>query len=224
MTTRDAFSAAAQWIWGGDDATDHNVWRYFRCTFAAPANIERATLLITADSAYELFIDGAFVGRGPARGLPFAYSYDVYDVTPSLRTGDNTLAVLAHYLGDHTMCYIRGAAGFLAELVLETADGEIVRIPSDNRWRTAPCAAFNAQAPRISVQLGFEEQYDANQALPGWEQAGFDDSDWAQATVIGPVGCAPWTNLSVRTIPQLTEDAMGPVSIKAVELARPGRA
>ncbi len=82
-----------------------------------PADVARATLLITADSAYELHVNGAFTGRGPVRSFPFAYAYDVYDVTPLLQEGANTLAVLAHHLGDHTMTYIRGAAGLLAELV-----------------------------------------------------------------------------------------------------------
>ncbi len=52
-----------------------------------PADIARATLLITADSAYELHVNGAFAGRGPVRGFPFAYFYDVYDVTRLLQGG-----------------------------------------------------------------------------------------------------------------------------------------
>ncbi len=212
------FSSAAQWVWGADDAGAGNNWRYFRATCDAPAAIVRATLLITADSSYELHLNGGFVGRGPVRGFPFAYFYDVYDVTPLLQPGRNTLAVLARFLGDHTMTYIRGAAGLLAELVVETADGQV--IPCSCDWRTTPCAAFNAAAPRISVQLGFEEQYDARRELTGWQAPGYDDSGWQAATVVGPVGCEPWISLSPRTIPFLTEDAMSPVEVKAAELAR----
>ena len=79
------------------------IWRYFRTGVNVPAGVVRATLLITADSAYELHVNGAFTGRGPVRSFPFAYAYDVYDVTPLLQEGANTLAVLAHHLGDHTM-------------------------------------------------------------------------------------------------------------------------
>lgn len=221
VQTPTTFSPRARWIWGKDDATAANVWRCFRAACTAPAGILRATLLITADSSYECHLNGAFVGRGPVRSFPFAYAYDVYDVTPWLQAGDNTIAVLADFLGDHTMGYIRGAAGLLAEIVVETAAGVSVLLSTDEQWRTAPCAAFNAHAPRISVQLGFEEQYEARRELTGWQQPGFDASAWQPATVVGPVGCAPWTALAPSTIPFLTEDPMSPVEVKAVELARP---
>ncbi|MBW7884536.1 MAG: family 78 glycoside hydrolase catalytic domain [Caldilineaceae bacterium] len=216
------FSAAAQWIWGDDDIHERNMWRYFRHTFAAPADMSRATLLITADTLYSCTINGAFLGRGPVRGFPFAYWYDVYDITASLEAGaENVLAVLVNHLADHTMSYIRGRAGLLCELILERADGTVVRAGSGDQWRTTPCAAFNASATRIAVQLGFEEQYDARQELVGWNTAGYDDRAWRAASIVGPVGCAPWTSLSPRTIPFLTEDDMAPAEITAVELARP---
>ena len=226
MTTNShpTFSSAAAWIWGGDVANEpspKNDWRYFRTSVNVPPGVVRATLLITADSAYELHVNGAFTGRGPVRSFPFAYAYDVYDVTPLLQEGANTLAVLAHHLGDHTMTYIRGAAGLLAELVVETAGGEMVSFASGDGWRTTHCDAFNADATRISVQLGFEEQYDARRELTGWQTPAFDDSAWDAAAVVGPVGCEPWTSLTQSTIPFLTEDAMPPVEVKAVELARP---
>ena len=215
------FSAAARWIWGDDDPTKRNLWRYFRYTWITPANTVRATLLITADSRYECSLDARHIGRGPVRGFPFAYFYDIYDITPFVQRGEtNTLAVLVNALNDHTMTYIRGGAGLLCEILLEDANGGITRFGSDASWRTASCPAFNNDAPRISVQLDFEEQYDARQEISGWETAAFDDSAWAQAVEIGPVGCAPWTSLSPNPIPFLTEDPVAPTLVKAVELAR----
>jgi hypothetical protein len=215
------FSSAAHWIWGGDQPTPKNDWRYFRKTCDIPAGITRAALLLTADSSYELHVNGAFVGRGPVRGFPFAYFYDVYDVTPLLQPGANTLAILARHLGDHTMTYVKGAPGLLAELVVQTAAGETISIASGSDWRTIHCDAFNAAATRISVQLGFEEQYDARREHTGWQGPGFDDHTWSPATIVGPVGCSPWTSLSPSTIPFLTENAVPGVEVKAVELARP---
>jgi hypothetical protein len=214
------FSSAAHWIWGGGQRSPKNEWRYFRTTCEVPHDIARATLLLTADSSYELHVNGDFVGRGPVRGFPFAYFYDVYDVTPLLHPGANTLAILARHLGDHTMTYIQGAPGLLAELVLQTVSGEVISVATGQDWRTTDCEAFNAAATRISVQLGFEEQYDARRELAGWQHPGFDDHAWPQATIVGPLGCAPWTSLAPSTIPFLTEDAVPPVEVKAVELAR----
>lgn len=216
------FSPSARWIWGHDDRTDHNVWRYFRRDFTAPSSIKKALLLITADSRFECSVNGHFLGRGPARSYPFSYSYDVYDLTAYLQPGEtNCVAVLTNYLGDHTMTYVQGRAGFLCQIVIETADGHRHDYCSDARWKTTPCPAFNLQAPRISIQLDFEEQYDAQFEFTGWDTLGYDAAHWSDATEIGCVGSEPWTNLEQRTIPFLTEDRLAPVQVKAVELARP---
>ena len=114
MTTKSypSFSTAARWIWGGDVASEpspKNDWRYFRTTVDVPAEIARATLLITADSAYELHVNGAFTGRGPVRSFPFAYAYDVYDVTPLVQQGAEHACRAGSALGrPHDDVYPRG--------------------------------------------------------------------------------------------------------------------
>src|SRR5690242_13575732 len=220
-TAAPTFAPTAQWIWGGDDQAERNRWRYFRGHFTPPAGLRRATLLLTADSRYECSINGRYIGRGPARGFPFAYSYDVYDITSDLRLDeDNMIAVLVNHLADHTMSYIPGRAGLLCEIVVEDAAGNETRYSYGKAWRTAVCATFNNDAPRIATQQEFEEQYDARQETAGWDQLEFDDTGWAPAVEIGPAGSGPWTALLPRTIPFLTEDMVWPVEIKVVELAR----
>ncbi|MDB5078090.1 MAG: alpha-L-rhamnosidase [Chloroflexi bacterium] len=219
--TNNEFSTEARWIWGSDDPSERNLWRYFRRNFSTDQELNRATLLITADSRYECTINGQFIGRGPARGFPFAYGYDVYDITAHLAAGaENAIGVLVNHLNDQTMSYINGKPGFLAELVLEDAAGNITRLASDKQWRTTPALTFNNAAPRISIQHDFEEQYDARQEIAGWDSLGFKGERWPQAAEIGPVGVAPWTGLTRRTIPFLSEDHVAPTEVKAVELAR----
>jgi hypothetical protein len=58
------FSANTCWIWGETDPRSRNEWRYFRREFDIPANMRRATLLLTADSRYECRINGGHLGRG----------------------------------------------------------------------------------------------------------------------------------------------------------------
>jgi alpha-L-rhamnosidase len=216
------FSPEARWIWGSDDQALRNNWRYFRRNFSAAQGLSRATLLITADSRYELNLNGRFIGRGPARGFPFAYNYDIYDVTPHLQAGaDNVIAVLANYLNDHTFSYINsGQAGLVCELILEDAQGNQQRVFSDGQWRTTPALTFNNDAPRISIQQDFEEQYAAGQEIVGWDSLDFETENWPSASEIGPVGCPPWTSLVPRSIPFLSEDPICPTEVKAVELAR----
>ncbi len=217
----ETFSSGAAWIWDHPEQAVHNDWRYFRHRWTAPANLKRATLLITADSRYECSLNGVHIGRGPVRSFPYAYAYDVYDITPSVEAGkENVIAALVNAYGDHSMVYIIGGAGLMVEIILEDTSGTITRIGSGTDWKTAVCEAFNAQAPRISVQLGFEEQLDGRKEIVGWDSLELDDSTWAQAAVVAAAGSGPWTNLTPSTIPFLTEDLTPPVAIKAVELAR----
>ena len=130
----ETFSSSAAWIWGEKERVSHNEWRYFRFHWVAPATIRRATLLITADSRYECSLNGLHIGRGPVRGYPFAYYYDSYDITASVRpAAENTIATLVNSYGDHTMVYVRGAAGLLCEIILEDNDGKITRIGSGSQ-------------------------------------------------------------------------------------------
>src|SRR5688500_14124354 len=122
----ETFSLNAAWICGEKDILSQNEWRYFRQRWNAPANLRRATLLIPADSRYECSLTGPHIGRGPVRSFPYAYAYDMDDITPSVQAGaDNVIVVLVNAFGDHTMVYIQGAAGLLAEVILEDNDGKI---------------------------------------------------------------------------------------------------
>src|SRR5215212_11955050 len=124
-TSTETFSSGAAWIWDDPEAAIHNDWRYFRFRWIAPETIKRATLLITADSRYECSLNGTHIGRGPVRSFPYAYSYDVYDITASVQPdAENVVAALVNAYGDHSMVYIKGAAGLLVELILENNDGK----------------------------------------------------------------------------------------------------
>lgn len=217
-----AFSRSAQWLWGEDDVHAQNAWRYFRGRFHTPKTVAHASLLITADSRYELNVNGQHLGRGPARGFPFHYYFDLYDVTAYLRAGaENVIAVLANHLGDHTFSYIRERPGFICELILEDRQGLETRIVSDESWRTKRCDAFHRAVPRISLQLEFEEQFDSRAELLGWQEPGYDDGGWDSATPVGSYGAEPWGELHPRPIPFLTEDPVSPVAVEAAELAKP---
>ena len=75
-----------------------------RCVLAPPRVVERLVQRPGADGERALTVrrHAALAGRGPARGFPFAYGYDSYDVTPDLLAGkNNVIAVLANNLNDH---------------------------------------------------------------------------------------------------------------------------
>lgn len=71
----------------------------FRRRFSLTALPEKAVLRITADDYYKLYINGAFVGQGPAPGYPTSYRYNEIDVLPYLCAGENVIAVHTYYQG-----------------------------------------------------------------------------------------------------------------------------
>lgn len=177
----------------------------------------RALLHITADSRYILYLNGEYLGQGPVRGWPQHYPYDTYDITPYLREGQNTLAVLVQHFGEGNFQYNLGPAGLLVQLEDERGRALLV---TDESWRWSREPAIQQTVPRISVQLFFEEQVDARLA-DGWTAVDYDDSGWHAAQIVGPATMAPRTRLEPRDIPFLTLEPVSPARLVAVEEVTP---
>ena len=71
----------------------------FRRTFSLDQVPERAPARITADSRYALYVNGQELGRGPIRSQFRRLHYDMYDIAPFLKTGENIIAVYVKYCG-----------------------------------------------------------------------------------------------------------------------------
>ncbi len=123
--------ALAKWIWRreGDPAASAPVGkRFFRrvVNLEATARLESARMFLTADNAFELFVNGRRAGSGDNFHLAYAL-----DVAPLLRPGPNVLAVAAENGGDAP-----NPAGLIGTLVLQFRDGRVVEVPTDRQWQT----------------------------------------------------------------------------------------
>ncbi|GAA1576413.1 hypothetical protein GCM10009804_36340 [Kribbella hippodromi] len=220
-----------QWVWAGESALggptaaqpygaldrsrfDRRV--LFRKTFDVARLPGAAALRISADARYLLYVNGHEVGAGPVRHGPRQLSYDEYDVLPLLGEGRNVIAVLARFYGHPVPwwepsppSFTMGGGGLVAELAL---DEEV--IGSDESWRCQPGDAWQPGEPMGVLVTQLPEVFDARLLDPGWIEAGFDDSQWPQATVlaelsiVGPRGATrpptePWGVLTARPIPHL---------------------
>ncbi|MFI9486655.1 family 78 glycoside hydrolase catalytic domain [Promicromonospora sp. NPDC052451] len=157
--------------------------------------LERATLYLAAGGYANVSLNGA-----PADDSVLAPGFTDYDdtvqytatdLTRRLRPGRNALGV---ELG-------RGFYGMTggnvwrweappwhdepvvrAVLYLEYAGGRVEHVVTDTTWRLAA-------GPTVFDDLYGGEAYDAREAVPGWDTAGFDDGAWAPAsTAPGPRG------------------------------------
>ncbi|MEQ8675243.1 MAG: family 78 glycoside hydrolase catalytic domain [Aggregatilineales bacterium] len=204
------------WVWDRD-AKSPNSWLYFRRELSVEIPLSKCLLHITADTTYELFINGHRIGRGPARGYPFRYFYDTYDITSYIVVGEAlVVGVIVNHLGDHSMCYMKGEPGFLCDIILQSRKGQTCVVGTDADWDCLPYAPIDQDAPRISKQLEFEEHYDARQEAAGWTLPEYDAGHWKKANVIRPVEPSPVP----RDIPFLTETPLAPVRLLAAELAK----
>ena len=61
---------------------------------------------ITADSRYVLYVNGQEVSRGPVRSQPRRMMYDLVDLAPYLKAGENLIAVYVKYYGRPNSFYI----------------------------------------------------------------------------------------------------------------------
>ncbi len=129
------FSPHARWIWGTDNALEYNVYlrahRSFRISASAQQEIQRtdsARLRITADFAYQAWINGFPVGHGPAKSPEGERHVDDLPISHLLRAGRNTLELLVLGVGTGTMTYALGEAGVIFEI---TAPG--LRVSSDEK-------------------------------------------------------------------------------------------
>ncbi len=191
------------WIWGSQGHShDHrNEYCYLRRRFRLPSAPRSAIVRISADNRYQLFVNGSFVCRGPARCEPAHQSYDEIDLAPFLRKGDNCMAVLAHHYGESTFqSRERGGWGFLLDGVADCAAGKAVDLSTGSAWKGIRATSYNPDTSRYTVQLAFQEDFDAAASPDGWTGVRFDDRSWPAACVVTGPNQAPFTEFEPRGI------------------------
>ncbi len=210
----------ANWIWDNSGEQPRNQWSCFRRTFTIPADYESATLSISADTKYAVYINGELIGSGPVRGWTSEWYYDQYDVS-GLNNGENVIAVLVNHYGIGTMHYIEGRGGLIAQIDFSNNGQVIDRMITDEGWKTANHSGFIKETVKMSNCLPWSEIYNAGLFDNDWEQLDFDASAWNNAGVIGSYGMNPWKTLIPRDIPHLTNEPYFPKSVLSLKEVRP---
>lgn len=152
----------ASWIWSAlsDDVCQ------IRTTFTLDEAPDSASILITADNGYELYVNGAPVGFDVGAGGEIWSSLEGFDITSRLAQGKNVVGIRAICLG--------GYRGLVAAIRIENEGRPPREIVSDGSWH-------------VTVK-GDPEEYAHPEFLEGPE--------WAGAQVLGPMGMAPWGKLT----------------------------
>ena len=195
----------ARWIWPDNPHWDlHNCYALFRKNFLLKEVPSTAPLFITADQSYQLFINGKYVCRGPARGYQRSWPYDEVDVATWLHRGENLIAIRAHNPGFSTFQYLhQGYAGLLV-----AAEWGATTILTDSSWKSRRQTGLKRDMIQTSLQLFPQENIDLRKEDPSWNRPDYDDLEWTANTVETTWNGLPWTSLEPRDIPMLDESVI----------------
>ncbi len=129
------------------------------------------TLRISADDYYKGWLNGAWLGQGPAPAYHDNYSYQEYPVE-----GGRTVTVALHlyYQGLINRVWNSGDGRFAVWVEL-VRDGQVIA-RCDENWRYLICRAWSGDVTGYDTQ--FLENFDSRLYPEGWERPGFDDSGW----------------------------------------------
>ena len=165
----------------------------FRRSFLLNKPFSQAEVFFAAPGWMELYLNGKRVGDAVLEPAPSQFDkivhYVRYDVSSSLRPGENVLGVILgngwydcstvtdwHYEHAPWQDYPK----FLLEL---RVDQECV-LATDENWQ-----CLREDGPIRFNELRNGEFYDARRELPGWNDTGFQEQSWQPAEIVsGPGG------------------------------------
>ena len=195
-------SSTANWIGLGSARDGVNQWFAYRKNINLSESPESAVFDIATDSKYWLWINGEMVvyegglKRGPT---PEDTYFDRVDVTPYLKEGDNTVAILNWYYGREGFSH--HSSGTPGIIVDGQIDGQAV--VTDDSWRVKKYTAYSTASgghrgllPESSIK------FDSQSDLGNWQSADYNDSNWSFSAELGSAGASPWNGLVERNIPQ----------------------
>jgi len=149
----------------------------FRRSFEL-ASVGKATMRITADDYYKLYVNGAFVAMGPAAGTTDCTYCNTVDLTPHLVKGRNTVTVHTYYQGLVNRVWVSGDNRHGLWLELDV-DGKRI-LQSDESFRVARHGGYSEMGT-AGYDTQFLECYDAGASEVGFERPDFDDASWIPA-------------------------------------------
>jgi alpha-L-rhamnosidase len=207
-------TALAIWAAGSaPGAADHQVVLFRTSIEVEPDAAGTGQLAIIADTRYEVFLDGAFVGRGPARFSASLHEYDVLAV--ELPAGSHWLAVAVQWAPNRR----RSESGHPYLLATVRSPGGRLLAATGPDWEAL---ATDAYRPSVQVHadgmIGPAEILDTTRLPPAWRAPSPPVATFPRASIVPrPAGL-----FRVRSIPPLQTTRLTPALLDSGRLS-PGR-
>lgn len=150
-----------------------------------------------ADTRYRLFVNGVFLGSGPARFVTQFPEFDSFDLRPWLVSGANAVVVEAYFFGCSSYQTMPDGRGGM--MAWGGAHG--VDMATPGAWRYRKPDAWDRKTALLSFAQNACEICDTRKLDPAWfDSAPCAPEGWSKPHEVAPSDC-PWGDLQPRSIP-----------------------
>lgn len=162
----------------------------FRKSFVISKKIASARAYITVAGLYELYVNGQHIGNHRLDPIYTRFDrrnlYVTYDVTTSLRVGNNVVGVMlgngwynhqSTAVWDFDKAPWRNRPSFCMDLRITFTDKTQQTVSTDRGWKTT-------LGPLLFNSIYTGEHYDANRELADWNNAKGMDTGWKQVIYV----------------------------------------
>ena len=176
----------ASWItFGAEEQKDGSKpSQYFRKEFTTDKKVKSARIYVTSRGLYQIFLNGKNVSDDLFTPGWTSYNkriqYQTYDVTSLLQKQNAIGAIVGDgwYRSRIARNLLYGdKLALLVQLQINYSDGTSEIVTTDKNWKVSTGAILQSD-----IYDG--EIYDARKEMPGWNEHGFNESSWVNASEI----------------------------------------
>ena len=148
----------SKWIWLKEEAYK-DMYGEFADKFSYEGG--KATLKISADSNYAVYVNGKIADSGQYADYPYHKVYDELDITELCVKGENNLSVVVWYYGKDVpwMVYYSGEAALKYELCV---NGSLAAVSDENTLSRVSKAYKSGYNKMLTGSIGCSFLYDMN--------------------------------------------------------------
>lgn len=174
----------AFWITENSSTLDNFKVVHFRKTFSLAEKPDSFWVHVSADNAYQLFVNGHPVCSGPARGNTLNWYFETVNLAPSLLKGENTIAAVVWNFGKHAPNAVKFNVDYQLALILQ-GNSEVEQIANtDASWKVFVNKAYSPIPYGPASSVGSFERVDGSRYPWGWEHPEYDDSGWKPSAML----------------------------------------
>jgi alpha-L-rhamnosidase len=160
------FFNSAEPVWPAGLQYEMNITTGFVTSFEKPAS-SNLLLRLAGSSIYRIFLNGCFIGHGPARAGHGYYRVDEWDLAGKLREGTNVLAIEAAGYNINSY-YLLDQPSFIQAEVVSGNRIIAATSPAGNDFRAILIDERVQKVPRYSFQRTFTEYYTLEPGYDNW--------------------------------------------------------